>query len=136
MDFEGNQLLIRPVRSEDLPSLWNLAFKDESPEWKKWDAPYYDHQTLSWEDYLAKKESLVDQKNYWVIEIDSRIIGTVSYYWEHKPSNWLEMGIDIYDPNYWNGGFGRRPCRFGLTTYSIPCHLYGSDLRHGPAIIV
>jgi len=87
LDFESNKLFIRPVRSEDLPFLWNLTFKDESPEWKKWDAPYYDHKALSWEDYQAKKEGLVDQEDYWVIEIDSRIIGTVSYYWEHKPSN-------------------------------------------------
>ncbi|WP_317134952.1 GNAT family N-acetyltransferase [Bacillus changyiensis] len=30
----------------------------------------------------------------------------VSYYWEHQESNWLEAGIAIYDPNYWNGGYG------------------------------
>ena len=36
-----SELVIRPVTIEDLPSLWQLAYKDESPEWKKWDAPYF-----------------------------------------------------------------------------------------------
>lgn len=67
-----------------------------------------------------------------IIEVNEVIIGTVSYYWEHKPSNWLEVGIVIYDPKYWNGGFGTDALslwidylfqelplvRVGLTTWS------------------
>jgi RimJ/RimL family protein N-acetyltransferase len=41
-----------------------------------------------------------------IIEVDKTVIGTVSYYWEHKESLWLEVGIVIYDPSYWNGGYG------------------------------
>jgi RimJ/RimL family protein N-acetyltransferase len=35
-------------------------------------------------------------------------VGTVSYYWEHKPLYWLEMGIAIYETKYWSGGYGTK----------------------------
>ena len=101
-----SELVIRPVTIQDLPSLWKLAYKDESPEWKKWDAPYFEHKALTWEEFEAKKDNIVGKD--WAIEIDDKVIGIVNYYWEHKPSNWLEMGIDIYDPQYWSGGYGTK----------------------------
>ena len=101
-----SELVIRPVTIEDLPSLWQLAYKDESPEWKKWDAPYFEYKALTWEEFEAKKDDIIDQD--WAIEIDGKVVGIVSYYWEHKPSSWLEMGIDIYDPQYWSGGYGTK----------------------------
>lgn len=51
-----NRVNIRPIKREDLPVLWRYMYKDESPEWKKWDAPYYKHMALSWEDYLEEWE--------------------------------------------------------------------------------
>ena len=41
-----------------------------------------------------------------IIENNGQIIGTVGFYWEYKPTRWLEMGLVIYDPTYWNGGYG------------------------------
>ncbi|WP_392454985.1 GNAT family N-acetyltransferase [Chryseomicrobium aureum] len=106
--YKDNELVIRKIEEDDLKRLWELTFKEESPEWKKWDAPYYEHKAKSFEDYILNKETIVNQDDFWLIEVDGIIIGTVGYYWEHKPSNWLEMGIGIYDPNYWSGGFGTR----------------------------
>ncbi|EWG09487.1 GCN5-like N-acetyltransferase [Cytobacillus firmus DS1] len=67
-----------------------------------------------------------------VIEASGKVIGTVGYYWEHCGSNWLEAGIIIYDPDYWNGGYGTEAltlwvdylfsslplARVGITTWS------------------
>lgn len=67
-----------------------------------------------------------------IVTTDGELIGTVSYYWEHRPSWWLEMGIVIYQPAFWNGGFGTEALtlwgshlfasmplvRIGLTTWS------------------
>jgi RimJ/RimL family protein N-acetyltransferase len=113
--YEDKDLTIRPVTEEDLQALWTLIYKEESPEWKQWDAPYYEHKKLSYEDYLKDKEKRVGQDDYWVIEVEGKIIGTVSYYWEHQPSQWLEMGIGIYDSQYWSGGFGTRALRLWIT---------------------
>lgn len=60
------------------------------------------------------------------------MIGTTCYYWEHKPSLWLELGIVIYLPEYWSGGYGTKALsqmmeqvfthlpipRVGITTWS------------------
>lgn len=43
---------------------------------------------------------------YLAIEIEGELKGTVSYYWECRPTRWLECGIGIYDPRFWNGGYG------------------------------
>ncbi|SFC49132.1 MULTISPECIES: GNAT family protein [Bacillaceae] len=107
-------LRIRPIHEEDLFSLWTLMYKESSPEWKKWDAPYFEHKAVTFEDYLKTKDSVVNQEDKWIIEVDGKVIGTVSFYWEHKPSNWLEMGIGIYDPNYWSGGFGTRALKLWI----------------------
>ncbi|PEJ57173.1 GNAT family N-acetyltransferase [Bacillus sp. AFS002410] len=100
------ELQIRPINEEDLYTLWTLTFKEKAPEWKKWDAPYYEHKSMTFEEYLTTKDRVVNQDSMWIIEVEGKIIGIVSYYWEHKPSNWLEMGIGIYDPQYWSGGYG------------------------------
>lgn len=106
--YQDGNLRIRPVAEKDLPRLWELSVKEEAPEWKKWDAPYYEHKAVPFETYAANKENLVDQDSFWAIEANGELIGTVSYYWEHKPSYWLEMGIVIYHPSYWSGGYGTR----------------------------
>lgn len=118
--YKDNEIVIRPITEKDLQRLWELTFKEDSPEWKKWDAPYYDHNAIPYEEYYANKSNLINQDSIWAIEFSGILIGTVSYYWEHKPSNWLEMGIGIYDSNYWSGGIGTRTLRLWMN------HLFNS----------
>jgi len=101
-------LVIRPITEVDIPTLWKLRYKEKSPEWKKWDAPYYEFIQIPYEEYVANSSQMIAEDNQRIIEVNGKIIGTVIYYWEHKASNWLEMGIVIYDPNYWNGGYGTK----------------------------
>ncbi len=113
--YKDGNLMIRPIKEEDLYSLWEIEYKEESPEWKKWDAPYFEHKALSYHDFINDKAKLIEQEHYWGIEVEGKMIGTVSYYWEHQPSNWLEMGIGIYHPHYWSGGFGTRALKLWIT---------------------
>lgn len=108
MFYQENDLVLRPITDEDLPVLWEYIYKEELPEWKKWDAPYFEHKQISYEEFVAEKEYWVDIENRCVIVVNGEIIGTAGYYWEHKSSNWLEMGIVIYNPKYWSGGYGTR----------------------------
>lgn len=106
MSYEENGLMIRPIMEEDIHRLWELMYKDESPEWKKWDAPYFEHKPIPFDEFVSQKENYVDQDNRWAIEVNGEVVGTVSYYWEHEPSYWLETGIVIYTPDLWSGGYG------------------------------
>ncbi|MGJ9383083.1 GNAT family N-acetyltransferase [Salipaludibacillus sp. CF4.18] len=112
--YKEGDVIIRAIVEKDLPALWKLKYKDASPEWKKWDAPYFEHQQIPYREYLESKSEVLNQENYWVIEVNGEVIGTVGYYWEHKPSNWLEMGIGIYDSGYWNGGYGTKAFRLWI----------------------
>ncbi|MED0666914.1 GNAT family protein [Bacillus badius] len=97
---------IRPIHEEDLRSLWELIYGEENPEWKKWDAPYFAHKPIDFKSYYDNRESILFNSSKMVIEVNDKIIGTVNYYWEHKPSNWLESGIVIFHPDYWGNGYG------------------------------
>ncbi|MGP1908713.1 GNAT family N-acetyltransferase [Metabacillus sp. JX24] len=112
--MKQQKTIIRPIESRDLIHLWEIKYSDEHPEWKKWDAPYFEHKSLTLADFLSQKESIVGLDDYWAITVDEKVIGTVSYYWEHEPSMWLEMGIGIYDPAYWNGGYGTEAFRMWI----------------------
>lgn len=105
--YQEGVVKIRPAVQIDAETLWRLAYEDAAPEWKKWDAPYYEHVPLTYEQFIEREQaSWIDNDARWVIEVDGNVVGMVSYYWEHQPSWWLEMGIVIFDPAYWNGGYG------------------------------
>lgn len=112
MTYTEGGVTIRPIKEKDLPRLWELSFKEDNPEWKKWDAPYYEHKSKTYEEFLQTK--YVDRDNYWAIEVDGQINGIVGYYWEHEPSLWSEIGITVYDPKYWSGGIGTKAMRMWI----------------------
>lgn len=104
--FKDQNLIIRPIEEKDLQRIWELEFKEEKPEWKKWNAPYFPHETKTFEEFLSIGKDWVNQPNIWAVEVDGILCGTVSYYWEHEPSKWLEMGILFYEGGNWGKGLG------------------------------
>ncbi|QTC40950.1 GNAT family N-acetyltransferase [Bacillus sp. V3] len=134
MNSTSSRVTLRKIEEKDLETLWNYIYKEESPQWKQWDAPYFEHKPVPFEDYKSKFLKNTDQYNdrQRIIEVEGNIIGTVSFYWEYEPTRWLEAGIVIYDPDYWNGGYGTEALsqwvdhlfetkeigRVGITTWS------------------
>ena len=112
--YQDQELVIRPIREEDLPRLWNLIYKEEAPEWKKWDAPYFEHKTIAFDTFTEQSENYVARDNFWGIEVDGVLFGIVSYYWEHKPSYWLEMGIVFHEAPSWGKGLGTRALKLWI----------------------
>lgn len=130
--YSDNDLLIRPIKEDDLPRLWELIYKDDAPEWKKWDAPYFPHKAMSYEGFKLKAANWIDTDDIWTITVNGGISGTVSYYFEDTQNNWLEMGIALHEAKNWSKGLGTRALRLwmahifnqlpvvrvGLTTWS------------------
>ena len=106
---------IRKVVQEDMVRLWELSAKEEAPEWKKWDAPYFPYEPKTLEEFLEKKHHYIDQDDFWGIYLEEELVGTLCYYWEHEASLWLEMGIVIHEPKYWSGGIGTEAMRLWIT---------------------
>ncbi|MDG4657742.1 GNAT family protein [Ectobacillus antri] len=113
--YQDNEVTIRPVEPGDMDILWTLLYEEQEPEWKKWDAPYFPHVHVPYESFIADREKWIGKDERWVITVRDQVIGTVSYYWEHEPSRWLEMGIGIYDPAFWSGGYGTRALRMWIS---------------------
>ncbi|WP_409289997.1 GNAT family N-acetyltransferase [Peribacillus sp. SCS-37] len=115
MEYRWKELVLRPIAEKDLPVLWKLKYSEELPQWKKWDAPYFEHKHLPFSEYMKIKDEIINQDSCWAIEVNGELIGTISYYWEHQPSRWMEMGIGIYNPAYWNGGWGTKALSLWIT---------------------
>lgn len=126
---------IRPMVKQDLPFIYKSMHGDrqEIPEWKKWDAPYFPYHRPSLRLFKQHmQEEMLEGQRFVIETMNGQPIGMVTYYWEHRPSYWMEFGIVIYDPAYWNGGYGTqalilwmehlfetRPLnRIGFTTWS------------------
>ncbi|MEO3946817.1 GNAT family protein [Gorillibacterium sp. CAU 1737] len=112
--IRDEELIIRPVEKRDLRRVWEMTDAQAAPEWKKWDAPYYEHVQTTYEDFLADPANAPGRESLWVIEVSGLVVGFVSYYWEHKPSWWLEMGILLFEPAYWSGGYGTRALKLWI----------------------
>lgn len=108
------ELQLRPITEEDLPRLWELIYKDEQPEWKKWDAPYFPHHTKPYNDFLLEKEHWIGNDSRYIIEVEGIVRGIVSYYWEHEPSKWLEIGIVLYEAGSWGKNIGTRALKLWI----------------------
>ncbi len=125
-------LQIRPIEARDLDRIWELIYKDETPEWKRWDAPYFEHWAIPYETYRQEADGHVGREDMWVIEAEGTVYGTVSSYYEDAGEEWLEVGIILHQADRWNHGLGTRALtlwvnhlfttrstvRVGLTTWS------------------
>lgn len=109
-----NDIKIRPVKEEELYRLWELSLKEDAPEWKKWDAPFEPYTSMTYEQFILKKDYFIDQEDFWGIYVKDELVGALCYYWEHEASLWLEMGILIYDPKSWNSGTGTKALKMWI----------------------
>jgi RimJ/RimL family protein N-acetyltransferase len=83
--------------------------------WQEWDGPYYPRATET--EVNAKIEGMRDQilthqfpqpRTSMVIAdaVDDRLVGLVTWYWQGQETNWVSIGIVIFDPADWGKGIG------------------------------
>ncbi len=131
----GDRITLRTPTEDDVPVLYEQIYGKEFTEWKKFDAPYFPLEPVTLEQYresMDKRINYTDIPTQMVIEYNGRVIGVVSFYWEHKATRWLEVGVVIFSPENWSGGLGTEAltlwidflfnqldiARVGLTTWS------------------
>lgn len=133
--LQGARVTLRSITHDDLDVLYDYIYGDRDPAWKRFDAPYFPLEPMTREEFQERMRKRLDSSeppSRLAIEVEDRLVGQVSYYWEHRESNWLEAGIVIYDSSCWSGGYGTEALglwidhlfatmslvRVGITTWS------------------
>ncbi|MBO0993035.1 hypothetical protein [Bacillus sp. SD088] len=69
--YRDNELTIRQIEEQDLLKLWELIYKEDAPELKKWDAPYFPHKSMPYEQFIEKMAAnWIGEDDFWVITIE------------------------------------------------------------------
>lgn len=99
-----------PFDEQLLAIIWQLGFSQDQPEWKEWDAPYFDdyHRFESAEAFIQSDIATFLQENARCIIYQDQPVGAVTYYWENKQTRWLNIGITIYQSLHWGQQIGTR----------------------------
>jgi RimJ/RimL family protein N-acetyltransferase len=93
-----------------LDDLYYWKYLEEFQAAKKWNGPYIKEESLSKHQF---KQNMYEERyicenveRMLGIVINDKCIGSVAAYWVSKETRWLEIGIVIYDSQYWQGGIG------------------------------
>ena len=117
----GERIQIRDWQLTDLDTY--AHWKQPGHLWQDFDGPYYPQMLASdisaHINHLRKKISQADwttpRHTLIIADADTdQLIGRLNRYWESIETNWLSIGIVLYDPEKWSGGLGYEA--FGLWT--------------------
>ena len=110
--FEG-KVILRKLKPEDLDDYYLMTHP--SKKFHEFDGPYYEKETVSelkdkiekWRSYFKEGNlSFLSNRTAIVDEISDKLIGEVSWYWKSEETLWMEVGITIFNEEYWGKGIG------------------------------
>lgn len=111
--IEGTRIVLRDATLDDLGPLAHWI--QPGHRWQEFDGPYYAKPTP--EDV----ERMIEGRRTRIVAggfptpreslmIADRgtdaLLGHVTWYWESQETNWLSVGIGVYDPETWGRGHG------------------------------
>lgn len=103
------QIHLAPLSEQALASIWQEGYSQDQPQWKNWDGPYFqDYRPFpNLETFLHSDTArFLQAESTQGIFVQQEPIGIVTRHWENQATRWLEVGIVIYNPRYWSGGYG------------------------------
>lgn len=113
LELIGHKIKLRHWQESDLPSY--AHWLQPGHQWQHYDGPYYPKpeahnipQIISdLKRSIPKNGSRTPQNRLVIanVETDS-FIGLVSWYWQSRETQWLSVGIVIYDETQWGQGLG------------------------------
>lgn len=105
------KIILRPLILSDLESYYDL--NKPSRKFHEFNGPYFEHETE--EELLQRIEVLRNDltagtyksHNLMIANADTNeLIGQVTWHWKSKETNWMEIGIVIFNEDYWHQGIG------------------------------
>ncbi len=131
---------LRELRIEDLDDY--LYWFHPSREFHKFNGPYFKQKTEDeLNEYIEelkhklgnREKNVLGNKKVISDKENDGLIGQVNWYWKSEETYWMEIGIVIFNENYWGLGLGYKALklwidetfienpqiiRLGLTTWS------------------
>lgn len=110
-----SNIYLRNIEITDLDNYYNWNLPDSA--FHKFNAPYFPKMSASQlqqqieqlkVDLLNGSLGIFTNKKIIADVNTNEIIGEVSWYWKSKETNWIEIGIVIFNQNYWNIGIGKK----------------------------
>lgn len=107
------EFVLRDLKISDLDTYFR--WKHPSREFRKYNGPYFKQETeeelrVIVDEYRKKlkrgKTNVLSDKKIIANKITDEIIGEVNWYWKSKETLWMELGIVIFNEEYWGQGFG------------------------------
>ena len=106
-------IILRELENKDLDDY--LYWNHPSREFHKFNGPYYGKKSEDelkryvedLKERLLKGEKNVLKNKKIIADKDTdKIIGSVNWYWKSEETLWMEVGIVIFNENYWGKGIG------------------------------
>lgn len=112
MEIAGNKINLRDLKFSDLDLV--QQWMHPSHEWHKFNGPYYPPtpteeipDTISrWAKFIARDNYPTPRMRLAITDTNDEIIGTVSRYWISEETNWVAIGLAIWNPEHWSKGYG------------------------------
>lgn len=108
------KIILRELQLKDLNDL--LYWTHPEREFHKFNGPYFPKENeRELKEYIesVRTRLIAGEKNPYgnrkiiANEETDEIIGSVSWYWKSEETLWMEVGIVIFNENYWGRGIGR-----------------------------
>lgn len=133
------KIKLRKIRKEDLEEYkyWQQPIHKyhayNGPYFKKSTAKEVEGEIRKLSEQFDKGDENPLSKKMLIISEKTELLGEVNWYWKSKETNWLEIGIVIFDEKNWGKGIGQKALklwiaeifeskkdivRLGLTTWS------------------
>ncbi len=107
-------IIFRDIEEKDLFDYEKLIAPER--KYRRFNGPYFTQPTKKKISIKIKKNiKKINKKEFPVFEDkkliintkNDEIIGEVNWYWKSKETNWMELGIVIFNENYWGKGIGK-----------------------------
>ncbi|ERK30487.1 GNAT family N-acetyltransferase [Clostridium intestinale] len=119
--MENIDIKIRELKLEDLDDY--LFWNHPSQEFHKFNGPYYgrdsEEELNKYIEELRKllisgEKNVLRNKKIIANKITDEIIGQVNWYWKSKETLWMEVGIVVFNNNYWGKGIGYKALKMWI----------------------
>jgi len=109
------EIILRKLQINDLDDY--LKWKHPLREFHKYNGPYYkiesEEELLELVENFRKKllsgeKNVLGDKKIIANKETNEIIGEVNWYWKSEETLWMEVGLVIFNENYWGKGIGSK----------------------------